>query len=55
MADFNLDDIYVAVSEEALATADKICDYLSIPKDSSLFDTVVIECGRAAKIAAGND
>lgn len=49
MADFNLDDIYVAVSEEALATADKICDYLSIPKDSPLFDTVVIECGRAFK------
>lgn len=49
MAYFDMDEVYVVLSDEALATADKICEYLSIPKESPLFDTVVIECGRAFK------
>lgn len=37
------------VSEEALVAADKISDNLGIPKESSLFNTLVIECGRKFK------
>lgn len=49
MAYFDMDDVYVVLSDEALATADKICGDLSIPTNSPLFDTLVIECGRAFK------
>lgn len=50
MAHFDMDDVYVVLSDEALVAADKMCGYLSLPMDSALYDSVVVECGRAFKL-----
>jgi len=55
MAHFDMDDVYVVLSDEALVAADKMCGYLSIPTDTALFDSVVVECGRAFKLFLERD
>lgn len=49
MADFDLDDIYVAVSEEALFAADTIAQRLAILPDSPVYDNIAVQCGRVLK------
>ena len=46
---FDLDDIYVVVSEEALFAADATAQRLKVSTQSSLFERMAIECGRALK------
>lgn len=49
MAHFNLDDIYVAVSEEALFAADIVAQGLNVGTNSPVYEGIAIQCGRALK------
>lgn len=55
MAHFNLDDVYIAVSEEALFAADQISKKLNVSTNTPEFDDIVVVCGRVFKIFFEHD
>lgn len=48
-ANLDLDDVYVAVSEEALFAADRLAETLSIARTSPQYETFAVACGAAFK------